>query len=172
MNGWNILLWLPRVCVCLAETASGEGASRTQKGIIPAIDCPRGGESPLASHGLIQIAVQQDEQQGHLIYITVWGSTAEGFEKGKEIVQMLLEVDFATKQKKQGGSRVIQSNGIYPHHKAPCQAINLEKMAGEWQLTAWGRAGHWSPSGQQLCCAPLGLYIPLPLLLFSLPFLT
>lgn len=128
--------------------------------LLPAMDCP-------VCSGTGWTSRTPDLHQ------RIWGNIAEVFEGGKEIVQILLEADFATKQKKLGGSRDIQSKGICPYHMASCQAINLEKLAGGGS-SAWGRAGHQSPSGEQLCCALFGLHIPLALLLlllFSLPFL-
>ncbi|KAK4806255.1 hypothetical protein QYF61_013399, partial [Mycteria americana] len=73
--------------------------------------------SPTICHGLIQTALEQGEAPQHLQYIDgiiVWGSTAEEvFEKGKEIVQILLKAAFAIKQSKvKGPAQEIQILGI------------------------------------------------------------
>lgn len=118
------------------------GCFKDPKGKIPATDCPRGGNSPVTSHGLIQTAVEQEEHQAHLIYITVWGNTAEVFEKGEEIVQILLEADFSTEQKKAGRK---QSHRVQRDMPTPDGIMPSNKSGGAsrgWQLPAWGRAGH------------------------------
>ncbi|RMC16943.1 hypothetical protein DUI87_06198 [Hirundo rustica rustica] len=58
---------------------------------------------PTICHGLIQAALEKSEALEHLQYIDdiiVWGNTAaEVFEKGKEIIQILLEAGFAIKKR-------------------------------------------------------------------------
>lgn len=128
------------------------GCFKDPKGQIPAIYCPRGGSSPVTSHGPIQTAVEQDEYQEHLIYITVWSNTVDVFEKVKEIVQILLEADFAMKQKK-----AVRKQGHTVQRDIPIPDGNMpsNKSGGagrRWQLTAWGRAGHRSPVGAIAFC--------------------
>ncbi|GAB0206845.1 hypothetical protein GRJ2_003150100 [Grus japonensis] len=57
--------------------------------------------SPTICHGLIQTALEKGEAPEHLQYIDdiiVWGNTEEEvFEKGKNIVQILLQAGFAIK---------------------------------------------------------------------------
>ncbi|RMB93697.1 hypothetical protein DUI87_29927 [Hirundo rustica rustica] len=68
-------------------------------------------------HGLIQAALEKGEALEHLQYIDdiiVWGNTAaEVFEKGKEIIQILLEAGFAIKKSKvKGPACEIQFLGV------------------------------------------------------------
>ena len=57
--------------------------------------------SPTICHGLIQAALEQGGAPEHLQYIDdiiVWGNTAkEVFEKGEQIIQILLRAGFAIK---------------------------------------------------------------------------
>ncbi|GAB0205262.1 macrophage immunometabolism regulator [Grus japonensis] len=57
--------------------------------------------SPTICHGLIQTALEQGEAPEHLQYIDdiiVWGNSAEEVsEKGKKIIQLLLQAGFAIK---------------------------------------------------------------------------
>ncbi|RMC05627.1 hypothetical protein DUI87_17712 [Hirundo rustica rustica] len=73
--------------------------------------------SPTICHGLIQTALEKGDAPEHLQYIDdiiVWGNTAaEVFEKGKEIIQILLEASFAIKKSKvKGPAREIQFLGV------------------------------------------------------------
>ncbi|RMC17952.1 hypothetical protein DUI87_04826 [Hirundo rustica rustica] len=73
--------------------------------------------SPTICHGLIQTALEKGEAPEHLQYIDdiiVWGNTAaEVFEKGKEIIQILLEASFAIKKSKvKGPAHEIQFLGV------------------------------------------------------------
>ncbi|RMC20938.1 hypothetical protein DUI87_01791 [Hirundo rustica rustica] len=73
--------------------------------------------SPTICHGLIQAALEKGEAPEHLQYIDdiiVWGNTAmEVFEKGEEIIQILLKASFAIKQSKvKGPAREIQFLGV------------------------------------------------------------
>ncbi|XP_056371387.1 uncharacterized protein LOC130266095 [Oenanthe melanoleuca] len=73
--------------------------------------------SPTICHGLIQAALEKGEAPEHLQYIDdiiVWGNTAEEmFEKGKEIIRILLEAGFAIKKNKvKGPAREIQFLGV------------------------------------------------------------
>ena len=78
----------------------------------PGIDRPRGGNSPTICHGLIQTALEQGEALEHLQYtddIIIWGNTAEVFEKGEKIIQILLRAGFAIKRGKvKGPAQEIQ----------------------------------------------------------------
>ncbi|RMC18010.1 hypothetical protein DUI87_04886 [Hirundo rustica rustica] len=72
---------------------------------------------PTICHGLIQTALEKGEAPEHLQYIDdiiVWGNTAaEVFEKGKEIIQILLEAGFAIKKSKvKGPAHKIQFLGV------------------------------------------------------------
>ncbi|GAB0176080.1 hypothetical protein GRJ2_000073200 [Grus japonensis] len=63
--------------------------------------------SPTICHGLIQTALEKGEAPEHLQYIDdiiVWGSTAEEVsEKGKKIIQILLQAGFAIKRTGENG---------------------------------------------------------------------
>ncbi|GAB0207781.1 hypothetical protein GRJ2_003243800 [Grus japonensis] len=87
--------------------------------------------SPIICHGLIQTALEQGEAPEYLQYvddIIVWGNTAEVFEKGKKIVQILLKASFAIKQSKvKGPAQEIQFLGIKwqdGRHQIPMDVIN------------------------------------------------
>ncbi|RMB88091.1 hypothetical protein DUI87_35548 [Hirundo rustica rustica] len=72
---------------------------------------------PTICHGLIQTALEKGEAPEHLQYIDdiiVWGNTAaEVFEKGKKIIQILLEAGFAIKKSKvKGPAHEIQFLGV------------------------------------------------------------
>ncbi|GAB0203012.1 hypothetical protein GRJ2_002766800 [Grus japonensis] len=98
----------------------------------PGIDCPRGGNSPTICHGLIQTALEKGEAPEHLQYIDdiiVWGNTAEEVsEKGKKIIQILLQAGFAIKRSKvKGPAQEIQFLGIRWHdgwRQIPMDIIN------------------------------------------------
>ncbi|RMC10289.1 hypothetical protein DUI87_13091 [Hirundo rustica rustica] len=73
--------------------------------------------SPTICHGLIQAALEKGEAPEHLQYIDdiiVWGNTAgEVFEKGEEIIQILLKAGFAIKRSKvKGRAQEIQFLGV------------------------------------------------------------
>ncbi|RMC21845.1 hypothetical protein DUI87_02716 [Hirundo rustica rustica] len=82
--------------------------------------------SPTICHGLIQTALGKGEAPEHLQYIDdiiVWGNTAaEVFEKGKKIIQILLEADFAIKNSKVKG----------PAHEI--QFLGVKWQDGRWQI--------------------------------------
>ncbi|GAB0206633.1 hypothetical protein GRJ2_003128900 [Grus japonensis] len=88
--------------------------------------------SPTICHGLIQAALEKGEAPEHLQYIDdiiVWGSMAEEFfEKGKNIVQILLKAGFAIKRSKvKGPAQEIQFLGIRWHdgqRQIPMDVIN------------------------------------------------
>ncbi|RMB99095.1 hypothetical protein DUI87_24283 [Hirundo rustica rustica] len=88
--------------------------------------------SPTICHGLIQTALEKGEAPEHLQYIDdiiVWGNTAaEVFEKGKKIIQILLEAGFAIKKSKvKGPAHEIQFLGIKWHdgrRQIPTEVIN------------------------------------------------
>ncbi|KAF1437457.1 Retrovirus-related Pol polyprotein from transposon 17.6, partial [Spheniscus demersus] len=74
--------------------------------------------SPTICHGLIQTALEQGGAPEHLQYIDdsiVWGNTAgEVFEKGKEIVQILLKAEVEVPPEKcQGPSREVKFLGTW-----------------------------------------------------------
>ncbi|GAB0207605.1 hypothetical protein GRJ2_003226200 [Grus japonensis] len=88
--------------------------------------------SPTICHGLIQTALEQGEAPEHLQYIDdiiVWGNSAEEVsEKGKKIIQILLQAGFAIKQSKvKGPEPEIQFLGIRWHdgwRHIPMDVIN------------------------------------------------
>ncbi|RMC18025.1 hypothetical protein DUI87_04903 [Hirundo rustica rustica] len=93
---------------------------------------PGWNHSPTICHGLIQTALEKGEAPEHLQYIDdiiVWGNTAaEVFEKGKEIIQFLLEAGFAIKKSKvKGPAREIQVLGVKwqdGRRQIPAEVIN------------------------------------------------
>ncbi|RMC20093.1 hypothetical protein DUI87_00939 [Hirundo rustica rustica] len=88
--------------------------------------------SPTICHGLIQAALEKGEAPEHLQYIDdiiVWGNTAmEEFEKGEEIIQILLKAGFAIKKSKvKGPAREIHFLGVKWHdgrRQIPTEVIN------------------------------------------------
>ncbi|KFV38784.1 hypothetical protein N341_01017, partial [Tyto alba] len=87
--------------------------------------------SPTICHGLIHTALEQGETLEHLQYIDVviiWDNTAEVFEKGEKIVQILLKAGLAIKQSKvKGSAQEIQFLGIQwqdGYHQIPTNVIN------------------------------------------------
>ncbi|GAB0210130.1 hypothetical protein GRJ2_003478800 [Grus japonensis] len=89
--------------------------------------------SPTICHGLIQTALEKGEAPEHLQYIDdiiVWGNTAaeEVSEKGKKIIQILLQAGFAIKRSKvKGPAQEIQFSGIRWHdgrRQIPMDIIN------------------------------------------------
>ncbi|KAJ7404826.1 hypothetical protein BTVI_70980 [Pitangus sulphuratus] len=86
--------------------------------------------SPTICHGLIQIALEKNETLEHLHYIDdiiVWGKTAEVFEKGKKIVQILPKDGFAIKQSKvKEAAQEIQFSGI--KWQDGCQQIPMNMI--------------------------------------------
>ncbi|RMC11011.1 hypothetical protein DUI87_12203 [Hirundo rustica rustica] len=88
--------------------------------------------SPTICHRLIQTALEKGEAPEHLQYINdiiVWGNTAaEVFEKGKKIIQILLEASFAIKKSKvKGPAHEIQFLGVKwqnGRQQIPTEVIN------------------------------------------------
>ncbi|GAB0202801.1 hypothetical protein GRJ2_002745700 [Grus japonensis] len=88
--------------------------------------------SPTICHGLIQTALEKGEAPEHLQYIDdiiVWGNSAEEVsEKGKKIIQILLQAGFAIKRSKvKGPAQEIQFLGIRWHdgrRQIPVDIIN------------------------------------------------
>ncbi|GAB0206634.1 hypothetical protein GRJ2_003129000 [Grus japonensis] len=89
--------------------------------------------SPTICHGLIQTALgEKGEAPEHLQYIAdiiVWGNSAEeASEKGKKIIQILLQAGFAIKRSKvKGPVQEIQFLGIRWHdgcHQIPMDIFN------------------------------------------------
>ncbi|GAB0207032.1 hypothetical protein GRJ2_003168800 [Grus japonensis] len=88
--------------------------------------------SPTICHGLIQTALEKGEAPEHLQYIEdiiVWGNSAEEVsEKGKKIIQILLQAGFAIKRSKvKGPAQEIQFLGIRWHdgrRQIPMDIIN------------------------------------------------
>ncbi|KAK4807090.1 hypothetical protein QYF61_018431 [Mycteria americana] len=88
--------------------------------------------SPTICHRLIQTALEQGDAPEHLQYINdiiVWGNKAEEvFEKGKRIIQILLQACFTIKQSKvKGPAEEIQFLGIKWQdgcHQIPMDVIN------------------------------------------------
>ncbi|GAB0208244.1 hypothetical protein GRJ2_003290100 [Grus japonensis] len=97
--------------------------------------------SPTICHGLIQTALEKGEAPEHLQYIEdmiVWGNSAEEVsEKGKKIIQILLQAGFAIKRSKvKGPAQEIHILGIRWHdgrHQIPMDIIN--KIAAMSPLT-------------------------------------
>ncbi|RMC13476.1 hypothetical protein DUI87_08549 [Hirundo rustica rustica] len=103
--------------IAALETQMGELADKMEenhknlreeiKEDILQISAVQGWKHPTICHGLIQAALDKGEALEHLRYINdiiVWGNTAlEVFEKGEEIIQILLEAGFAIKQSKVKG---------------------------------------------------------------------
>ncbi|GAB0205165.1 hypothetical protein GRJ2_002982100 [Grus japonensis] len=76
--------------------------------------------SPIICHGLIQTALEKGEAPEYLQYIDdiiVWGTSAEEVsEKGKKIIQILLQAGFAIKRRKvKGPAQEIRFLGIRWH---------------------------------------------------------
>ncbi|GAB0209407.1 hypothetical protein GRJ2_003406400 [Grus japonensis] len=88
--------------------------------------------SPTICHGLIQSALEKGEAPEHLQYIDdiiVWGNSAEQVsEKGKKIIQILLQAGFTIKRRKvKGPAQEIQFSGIRWHdgrHQIPMDVIS------------------------------------------------
>ncbi|GAB0203246.1 hypothetical protein GRJ2_002790200 [Grus japonensis] len=89
--------------------------------------------SPAICHGLIQTALEKGKAPEHLQYIDdiiVWGNTAaeEVSEKGKKIIQILLQAGFTIKRSKvKGPAQEIQVLGIKwqdGHCQIPMDVIN------------------------------------------------
>ncbi|GAB0209528.1 hypothetical protein GRJ2_003418500 [Grus japonensis] len=88
--------------------------------------------SPTICHGVIQTALEKGEAPEHLQYIDdiiVWGNSAEEVsEKGKNIIQILLQAGFAIKRSKvKGPAQEIQFLGIRWHdgrRQIPMDVIN------------------------------------------------
>ncbi|GAB0210193.1 hypothetical protein GRJ2_003485100 [Grus japonensis] len=88
--------------------------------------------SPTICHGLIQTALEKGEAPEHLQYtddIIIWGNSAEEVsEKGKKLIQILLQAGFAIKQSKvKGPAQEIQFLGIRWHdgrRQIPMDIIN------------------------------------------------
>ncbi|GAB0197689.1 hypothetical protein GRJ2_002234300 [Grus japonensis] len=88
--------------------------------------------SPTICRGLIQTALEKGEAPEHLQYIDdiiVWGNSAEEVsEKGKKIIQILLQAGFAIKRSKvKGPAQEIQFLGIRWHdgrRQIPMDIIN------------------------------------------------
>ena len=87
---------------------------------------------PTICHGLIQTVLEQGSAPEHLQYtddIVVWGDTAEDvFEKGEQIIQILLQAGFAIKQSTvKGPAQEIQLLGIKwqdGHRHIPADVID------------------------------------------------
>ncbi|GAB0208578.1 macrophage immunometabolism regulator [Grus japonensis] len=77
--------------------------------------------SPTICHGLIQTALEQGEAPEHLQYIDdiiVWGNSAEEVsEKGKKIVQILLQAGFAIKQRNPNRPGILEVITDWPEGK-------------------------------------------------------
>ncbi|GAB0209382.1 hypothetical protein GRJ2_003403900 [Grus japonensis] len=88
--------------------------------------------SPTICHGVIQSALEKGEAPEHLQYIDdiiVWGNSAEEVsEKGKKIIQILLQAGFTIKRSKvKGPAQEIQFSGIRWHdgqRQIPMDVIN------------------------------------------------
>ncbi|RMB97604.1 hypothetical protein DUI87_25866 [Hirundo rustica rustica] len=125
--------------------------------------------SPTICHGLIQTALEKGEALEHLQYIDdiiVWGNTAaEVFEKGKEIIQILLEAGFAIKKSKvKRPAHEIQFLRVKWQNKRqqiPTEVINkitamspptnkkeTQAFLGAIRMNRKWKAAMWSPTRQ------------------------
>ncbi|GAB0205676.1 hypothetical protein GRJ2_003033200 [Grus japonensis] len=77
--------------------------------------------SPTICHGLIQTALEQGEAPEHLQYIDdiiVWGNSAEEVsEKGKKIIQILLQAGFAIKRRNPNRPGILEVITDWPEGK-------------------------------------------------------
>ncbi|KAJ7412570.1 hypothetical protein BTVI_45972 [Pitangus sulphuratus] len=99
----------------------------------PGTDCTRDGNSPTICHGLVQATLENCEAPEHLQYINdiiVWGNTAEEvFEKGENIIQILLKACFAIKWSKvKGPAQEIHFLGV--KWKDRCYQIPKQEVCG------------------------------------------
>ncbi|RMC13036.1 hypothetical protein DUI87_10566 [Hirundo rustica rustica] len=104
--------------------------------------------SPTICHGLME----KGEALEHLQYIDdiiVWGNTAaEVFEKGKEIIQILLEAGFAIKKSKvKGPACEIQFLGV--KWQDGRRQIPTEIVSPLYLVTRKKNDFHWGPEQQQ-----------------------
>ncbi|RMC07041.1 hypothetical protein DUI87_16494 [Hirundo rustica rustica] len=109
--------------------------------------------SPIICHGLIQAALERGQATLQYIYdIIVWGNTAiEVFEKGEKIIQILLEVSFAIKNKVKGPAQEIQFLGVKwqdGRHQIPTEVINnittMSPLTSKKETQAFlGAIGFW-----------------------------
>ncbi|GAB0209508.1 hypothetical protein GRJ2_003416500 [Grus japonensis] len=125
----NAFFSIPLVTECRPQFAfTWRGVQYTWNGL------PQGWKhSPTICHGVIQTALEKGEAPEHLQYIDdiiVWGNSAaeEVSEKGKKIIQILLQAGFAIKQSKvKGPAQEIQFLGIRWHdgrRQIPMDIIN------------------------------------------------
>ncbi|RMC21621.1 hypothetical protein DUI87_02488 [Hirundo rustica rustica] len=134
-NVWVTLAQtLPQENICLSTASTENPMSTCLRGVQYTWNqLPQGWKhSPTICHGLIQTALEKSEAPEHLQYIDdiiVWGNTAaEVFEKGKEIIQILLEAGFAIKKSKvKGPAHEIQFLGVKwqdGRRQIPTEVIN------------------------------------------------
>ncbi|GAB0207698.1 hypothetical protein GRJ2_003235500 [Grus japonensis] len=128
--------------------------------------------SPTICHGVIQSALEQGEAPEHLQYIDdiiVWGNTAEVvFEKGKNIVQILLKAGFAIKRKAAEGEG---ESSQFAEVKAIQLALDIAERekwptlylcTDSWMVAnaLWGwlqqwKRSNWQRRGKPIWAAPL-----------------
>ncbi|GAB0195094.1 hypothetical protein GRJ2_001974700 [Grus japonensis] len=108
--------------------------------------------SPTICHGLIQTALEKGEAPEHLQYIDdiiVWGNSAEEVsEKGKKIIQILLQAGFAIKQRPDVKNVLYTAAG----ENGPTWSL-WQKAPGE---TRGRPLGFWSRGyrGSEACYTP------------------
>ncbi|GAB0205118.1 hypothetical protein GRJ2_002977400 [Grus japonensis] len=128
--------------------------------------------SPTICHGLIQTALEKGEAPEHLQYIDdiiVWGNSAEEVsEKGKKIIQILLQAGFAIKRKAAEGEG--ESNQ-FAEVKAIQLALDIAERekwptlylyTDSWMVASalWGwlqqwKQSNWQRRGKPIWAAPL-----------------
>ncbi|RMB88695.1 hypothetical protein DUI87_34935 [Hirundo rustica rustica] len=109
---------------------------------------------PTICHGLIQAALEKSEALEHLQYIDdiiVGGNTAaEVFEKGKEIIQILLEAGFAIKKSKvKGPAHEIQFLGVKWQDGRQQIPTESQIVSPLYLVTRKKNDFHWGPEQQQ-----------------------
>lgn len=130
----------PRGCECSAETASGEGSSRTQKGISPAMDCPRGVNTlsppmdcPVCSGtGWTPRTPELHHCMGQ--HRSFWKRERNSPDSSGS--WFCHETEKAGRKQ----SHAVQRDMPIPH--GPMLSSKSGEAGRGWQLTAWGRAGH------------------------------
>ncbi|GAB0204053.1 hypothetical protein GRJ2_002870900 [Grus japonensis] len=119
--------------------------------------------SPTICHGLIQTALEKGEAPEHLQYIDaiiVWGNSAEEVsEKGKKIIQILLQAGFAIKRMNKGSERAALVGTWPPARVNPPQEA-AEGQGESSQFALWGwlqqwKQSNWQRRGKPIWAAPL-----------------
>ncbi|GAB0207853.1 hypothetical protein GRJ2_003251000 [Grus japonensis] len=128
--------------------------------------------SPTICHGVIQTALEKGEAPEHLQYIDdiiVWGNSAEEVsEKGKKIIQILLQAGFTIKQKAAEGQgessqfaevKAIQlALDIAEREKWPTLYVYTDSWMVANALWGWlqqWKRNNWQRRGKPIWAAPL-----------------